>query len=522
MSQLAIFMTSGNLPPDVPLQFDADSGNAIPIANILNILGDVVPAGTTPFRTVGSGNTVTAEIQIAQAIASTNATNIGLAAFNSAHFSVDANGFVSSSATTPLSFPTDTLTAIPSSNLLRLRGQSGVYAGVGGIQVTSPGNNNSDFRMISPYSIADFNFENNTAATKRVVAVQNNVADASSDAVIRATVVGASTSDPYLQVVRGATMCYCWGIDTSDSNTLKICADANSNSAVPSGGTLLYKMTSTGNASYVSGNLDITRSNGSDVTMSIVNGAALTGKALQLLQVESTNASDPQTTYTVNGGSSWSVGVDNSNNDVFSISFGSTLGTNEFFQISTNGDATFSTLRNGTSAPTIFQNPFNTAGSGTNLQIKVAGATADDPYLRYEVEGVSVWSTGLDNSDDDSYKISWGAATLGTNDAIRIAPDLTMGLLAGQRVAVTTPGAYPYTTLVTDYVILVDTSSARTINLLASPETGRTYRIKDNVGLAATNNITITGNIDGAASATIKLNYGSMDVVYNGTEWSIL
>jgi hypothetical protein len=58
--------------------------------------GAVVPAGTNPVRTDGTGaNTMALEVQISQAIASTNATNIGLAAFNSGHFSVDANGFVS-------------------------------------------------------------------------------------------------------------------------------------------------------------------------------------------------------------------------------------------------------------------------------------------------------------------------------------------------------------------------------------------------------------------------------------------
>jgi hypothetical protein len=60
---------------------------------------------------------------------------------------------------------------------------------------------------------------------------------------------------------------------------------------------------------------------------------------------------------------------------------------------------------------------------------------------------------------------------------------------------------------------------------MASPITGQTYRIKDNVGSAASNNITITPsgkNIDGVASKTININYGSMDIIYNGTEWSIV
>lgn len=92
-------------------------------------------------------------------------------------------------------------------------------------------------------------------------------------------------------------------------------------------------------------------------------------------------------------------------------------------------------------------------------------------------------------------------------------------------VKVTSPGAYPYTAVPQDHVIFVDTSSARTINLNASPQTGQIYRIKDNVGSAGTNAITVTpaaGNIDGAASYSINVNYGSVDVVYSGSAWFVL
>lgn len=81
--------------PEIPTEFIANVGSAVPIANTLEVLGEVVAAGTNPFRSIGSGNTITYQVQIAQAIASTNASNIGLAAFNSSEFTVDANGFVS-------------------------------------------------------------------------------------------------------------------------------------------------------------------------------------------------------------------------------------------------------------------------------------------------------------------------------------------------------------------------------------------------------------------------------------------
>ena len=62
----------------------------------LNLIGGTVAAGTNPVRTDGTGaNTAKIEVQTSQAIAATDATKIGLAAFNSAQFSVDANGFVS-------------------------------------------------------------------------------------------------------------------------------------------------------------------------------------------------------------------------------------------------------------------------------------------------------------------------------------------------------------------------------------------------------------------------------------------
>jgi len=62
--------------------------------------GAVVAAGTNPVRTDGTGlHTMTLEVQKSQALASADATKIGLSNFNSAQFTVDANGFVSTSGT---------------------------------------------------------------------------------------------------------------------------------------------------------------------------------------------------------------------------------------------------------------------------------------------------------------------------------------------------------------------------------------------------------------------------------------
>jgi hypothetical protein len=72
-----------------------NTGGALsPTAGNWNILGTSTAAGTTPVQTSGSASTLTVQVQKAQAIATTNATNVGLAAFDSARFAVDANGFV--------------------------------------------------------------------------------------------------------------------------------------------------------------------------------------------------------------------------------------------------------------------------------------------------------------------------------------------------------------------------------------------------------------------------------------------
>ena len=92
MSQAGLLTVS--TLPQIPTQFDADTGSAIPIGNVLEILAITVASGTTPIRTSGAGNTITIESQFSQAIAATDSTKVGLCNFDSSMFAVDANGFV--------------------------------------------------------------------------------------------------------------------------------------------------------------------------------------------------------------------------------------------------------------------------------------------------------------------------------------------------------------------------------------------------------------------------------------------
>jgi len=98
MSQEGIIDVIGT-HPEIPTLFIANVGFAIPIANTLELLGAVVTAGTNPFRSIGSGNTITYQVQLAQAFATTSSTRAGIASFYTGDFDVDANGFVTLDAT---------------------------------------------------------------------------------------------------------------------------------------------------------------------------------------------------------------------------------------------------------------------------------------------------------------------------------------------------------------------------------------------------------------------------------------
>ena len=113
--------------------FTATFGTASPFGGNINILGSSPSNTSNPVVTQGSGSTITVEVQKATSNATSDATLVGLASFNSADFTVDANGFVSSTGgAASISITGDSGGALTSSAFTFTGGSSGLlFSGSG-------------------------------------------------------------------------------------------------------------------------------------------------------------------------------------------------------------------------------------------------------------------------------------------------------------------------------------------------------------------------------------------------------
>jgi hypothetical protein len=128
---------------------------------------------------------------------------------------------------------------------------------------------------------------------------------------------------------------------------------------------------------------------------------------------------------------------------------------------------------------------------------------------------------------NNSLSIAAGTGITVTPTTATGATTLTISASGTQTLAVRNAVATPITVTNTDDVVSVQVPGpvAVAVNLPAGV-LGTVFNIKDGLGLAApATPITITpaaGTIDGAATATIDAPYGSLSLVYNGTQWLIL
>jgi hypothetical protein len=235
--------------------------------------------------------------------------------------------------------------------------------------------------------------------------VTNSSNTASSNAISSVTVGGSSAGDPLSTWTVSGVTNWTMGIDNSDSDKLKmeLGAALGTNPFFEIDPTALLPTFLSGLSGTPFGVI---------VKHTVNSGSS---DAYVDTQVAGSSGGDAYYKAEVSGGQAWTWGLDNSATDEFSLSASATLGTSEVLHMSAVGNLTVTYASSGAQGAQVFKNTNNTAGSGINLQLRVGGGTADDPYLRYAVDGVGEWSTGLDNSASDAYKISW-ANILGTND----------------------------------------------------------------------------------------------------------
>ena len=177
----------------------------------------------------------------------------------------------------------------------------------------------------------------NTGVTN-VLTLTNPSNTASSQAQVNVTVGGTSSGDAYTTYTVAGTTNWSEGIDNSVSGDPYVISASNA-----LGTTNVLSMTTAGAASFVLGNVDVTKSaSGVDVSLTASN-TSNTGSstATQYLTVAGTSAGDARVQYAVSGTTTWTEGVDNSDSDAYVLAASTALGTTNVIRAATAGQITY-------------------------------------------------------------------------------------------------------------------------------------------------------------------------------------
>lgn len=160
--------------------------------------------------------------------------------------------------------------------------------------------------------------------------------------------------------------------------------------------------------------------------------------------VAGTSGGDPYTSYVIIGGTTWSIGGDNSDSDALVISKALGLGSSNVLRIDAStselslpaGNFLMSRAASGAAVSHSVINTSNTASSTASYLAQVAGDTAHDVYYSAVINTVAAFSWGLDNSDSNVFKIC-ATTNLGSADAFTISPSTLFVNIPGGNFGVT-------------------------------------------------------------------------------------
>lgn len=562
MSQAGIISESGGGGGGVS-EFVVQTGTSpvVPVAGAITFNGAVVAAGTNPVRTDGTGvGTMALEVQTTQAIASTDATKIGLAAFNSADFTVDSNGFVSTKLnsssttlvqTTPYTvLPTDEILLVdvvtinaPSTILLpdspTIDGQTWTITDFAGntlintntITVTTV-SGTTTINQATTFVLSNV-FESITVVWSSALSEYNIISEVQPSIV---NVPNSTATDGQYQI-GGSAFVHNFSGTFLGQGAGNFTSTAPPSSNVGIGNNALQSVT-TGSAltgigsvalsSLTSGNQNTAVGNNALTTLSTGNNNVAFG--------DTTLASNTSNNNTGLGSQALTVSTNDSDNTAvgtFSLgsldggSFNDVSGSNSFLNLLTgsynigSGYNVASNYASSESSNILFNSP---GVSNENNVLRIGGGTGTGSQQLNQafisgINGNSSISNPMmvvidSNSGDPNYD-QLGVMTI---------PGLT---------STTFVSSTPYTVLLTDDFLLVDTlgiGAPSTILLPDNPTTdGQTWTIKDYNGGAASNPITVTtvsgsDMIDGSTSFVISDNYEAITVVWDlsRTSYSIV
>ena len=529
-----------------PLMFTENSGFAIPSLNNLNVFGTTAAAGTSPLVTSGADSTVTITAQRSQALAAGDSTKVGLSNFDSGDFTVSADGFVVLAG----GGAGQTITGDSGGALSPTAGNWNILGQQAG---TTP-------VMFTVGSGSTLNVEDRTWTSSLVVDPSSTVGLRGTFQTITAALAAASSGQTIF--IRPGTYTESFTLKAGVNLSAYVCDSQNIQVMVIGVATATFSGSCSMSGIYFRTNgaaesISISGANATVVHLincfiettantSLVNTASNVGAILNVISCTGNiTGGAGSVVYQITG-----TGKINFYNSSFLNTGGSISSNNAsagfvniFSSLFSNGVATQTTGVTQIFDSSVLTSTQNTSciiinsNSGTTMTCSncyLASGTAASVDCSGNSATMTVVNTTINTSNANAIFRSAGATPtirfgnisfIGTSSVIDSTLIQVPIVSTNDAVVLKTPGAYPYTTIPQDGVILVDTSSARTITPLASPTTGQMHRIKDNTGSAGSNNITITPsgkNIDGVASFVIATNYGSADIVYNGTQWNVL
>lgn len=418
-------------------------------AGLLTLNGAVVAAGTNPIRTDGTGaNTGAIEVQISQAIAATDATKIGLSNFNSAHFLVDANGFVGllgggqaidsvavQTGLTPVG-PTvagliniDGAVAAAGTNPVRTNG-TGINTLAVEVQ-TSQAIIATDATKIGLCNFNSTHFSVDANGFVELVgggqAIDSFVPDAGTNPVVPAGTGAVTMSGSGSITTIGGLNSLTTQLTGLSIHNVLVGAGTTTITNVPPSATSGVPLISQGVAADPAFGTAVVAGGGTGATSFtdyavICGGTTPTGTLQSIAGVGTTGQ-----VLTSNGAAALptfqtTVTGPGSSTDNALVRFDGTTGKvlqNGVMVEDDTGNLLQQAAVSGASLSVITDNTSDTASATAFHQVQVAGSTASDAYFKANIAVGQSWTFGLDNSDSDAFVVS-SNASLGTTNVMHI------------------------------------------------------------------------------------------------------